>query len=187
MPPVTAYKFLATGAIAPVSRVRWPTPVGGSPGAWLEAAAPVEMCRSGMHVCGPDQLSHWLHEELWQVELGGELTAGVDCVIAPRARLLQKVTAWSDEGGAQRFAVAVRDHAAELVATRPQEERTRLLEYVGDSTWHVEKALLESPALAALCAAVAVAKIAAPEEQEAAYRRERAWQSAWIVGAMGLG
>lgn len=186
MSTVVAYKFLATGGAGPISGVQWPLPVrAGEPGAWLGSEGPVLMCKSGIHACTTQELAYWLHEELWRVELDGALEAGLDCVMAPRGRLLEKVSAWSN-GGAQRFAAAVRDHAAAAIAARGVEIEARLTGYVEDSSWHVRHGALESPALAALCAAVAVAKIAAPAEEEAAYRRERAWQSHYIATEMEL-
>jgi hypothetical protein len=191
---VVAYKFLARGAIGPVSRVPWPAV---ELGAWIAADGPVAMCRAGVHACLPDQLSFWLHEELWKVELSGELSRGVDCVIAPRGRLVERVEEWSEKSGAQRFSTAVRDHAASRVAGASAAERQALQGYVDDASWHVNHGTRESPALAALCASMAVAQLDAwptrvtdkpdADALERAYRRERAWQSAWIVEAMGLG
>lgn len=181
-----AFKFLSTGARGPITGVAWPQPASGRPGAWLEADGPVVACRSGIHACLTDHLAYWLHEELWRVELEGESVPGLDCLIARRGRLVEKVDAWSEQNGARRFAAAVRDHAAQAVGALPAARRTALLGYIEDSSWHVDRGILESPALAALCAAVAVAKIAPPEAQEDAYRRERAWQSAWIVKEMRL-
>ena len=199
LPTARAYKFLARGAIGPITRVAWPLATGDRPGDWLGDGRPASLCRSGVHACAREHLAYWLHEELWQVELDGETLAGPDCVISPRARLLQKIAPWSDGGGAQRFATAVRDHAATLVAACDDPaERGYLGGYVQDSSWHVTNAQPESPALAALCAAMAVAKLEERRAQrsddqatsaeilEGAYRRERAWQSAWIAAEMEL-
>jgi hypothetical protein len=183
---VIAYKFLAADAVGPISRVAWPQPAAGRPGDWLEIDGPVALCQSGIHACLPEHLAYWLHEELWRVELDGEAAAGRDCVVAGRGRLLEKVHAWSEQNGAQRFAAAVRDHAAQAIGLLPEVQRTPLLGFIEDSSWHVDQGRRESPALAALCASMGVAKIVAPEDQEDAYRRERAWQSNWIVKEMRL-
>ena len=112
----TTYKFLATGAIGPIPRFAWPRPPRpGTPGAWLDVAGPVQPCRQGVHVCGKDQLAYWLHEELWRVEVSGPAVDGADCVVVPRARLIEPLAAWSDGGVAQQFAVVVRDCAAQLI------------------------------------------------------------------------
>jgi hypothetical protein len=179
-----AYKFLARGARAPITGRAWPRPDATQPGAWLEADGPVSLCREGVHVCRAGELAYWLHEELWRIEIDGEQIPGPDCVVAARGRLLERIDAWSEHGGAQRFAAAVRDHAASLIAGRA--DRERLQGYVDDASYHVENGLDESPALAALCAAMAVAKIGPATELEAGYRRERAWQSEWIVQEMRL-
>ena len=121
------------------------------------------------------------------MELDGPSVEGADCVVAARARLVARIDAWSG-GGAQRFAAAVRDHAAEQIARHP--EGSRLQGYVDDASWHVANGMPESPALAALCAAMAVAQAQAGSggggQAEPAYRRERAWQSAWIAREMHL-
>jgi hypothetical protein len=182
----TAYKFLAPGAIGPISRFAWPQPDGSGAGAWIEVDGQLDPCRRGIHVCAPDQLAHWLHEELWRIEIDGVIVDGIDCQVVSRARLLAPVWAWS-AGGAQRFAVAVRDRAAHLIETRPLEEQAWLEGYVLDASLHVNAGRPESPALAGLCASVGIARSAPAEEQEAIYRAERAWQSAWIAEEMGLG
>jgi hypothetical protein len=179
-----AYKFLARGARAPITGRPWPRPGSSLPSAWMQARGPVQLCREGVHACRPGELAYWLHEELWRVELDGEHLDGHDCIVAARGRLLERVDAWSEAGGAQRFAAAVRDHAASLISVRP--DRERLQGYVDDASWHVRNGFDESPALAALCSAMAVAKIGPDAELEAAYRRERAWQSHWIVREMRL-
>jgi len=129
-------------------------------------------------------LAYWLHEELWRIELDGDCVEGQDCILAPRGRLLERMDDWSEKGGAQEFARAVRDHALEIIAPHP--ERARLQGYVDDATCHVANGFLESPALAGLCSAMAVAQAAGGDAIEDAYRRERAWQSAWIVARLKL-
>jgi hypothetical protein len=180
--PETAYKFLAAGAIGPMSRHRWPVPTGGAPGAWVEAKRPLAVCSTGVHLCRPGDLAHWLHDELWVAELDGERIAGVDCVVAERARLLRRVEAWQ-EGGAERFAAACAEHAAELAAHAPPDAVERARPYLADARNYLD---LRMFAVSAFCAAVAVAKLGAATEQEAAYQRERAWQSAFLMRDLDL-
>jgi hypothetical protein len=178
-----AYKFLARGAVGPISEVAWPLPQGGEPGGWLEASAPLEVCASGVHACNAAELSHWLHEELWQVELDGPELPGIDCVIASRARLLREVTGWR-EGGAARFAQAARDHAAEQVTGAPTQAQPLLLQLVADASNHLPRG---STALAAFCSAMAVAWLAGEDHfDDEAYRQERAWQSQFIAQDLKL-
>ena len=63
-----ALKALRAGAVGPFSGFRWPTP-GDGPGQWV-AASP-SPCASGVHACLRGQLPLWLHDELWEIELGG--------------------------------------------------------------------------------------------------------------------
>jgi hypothetical protein len=127
-----------------------------------------------------------LHEELWRIELDGalEIAAEADCVVARRGRLLHRLDAWSDGGVAQAFAAAARDHAAQVVADHVA--NAALAAYVEDASCHVRNGYPESPALAALCAAMAVARTGPDNEIEDRFRRERAWQSAWIASALAL-
>lgn len=190
-----AYKFLARGGLGPITGRAWPLPAPPRPGAWLLSSGPIVLCRDGIHACRPDDLAFWLHEELWRVELDGEVVDGPDCVVAARGRLLARVDAWSEGGGARRFATAVRDRAASLIDAAGAHDRLR--PYVDDASVHVANGFAESPALAALCAAMGAAKAAlalapdghrkaAQQDLEAAYRRERVWQSSWIVREMQL-
>lgn len=179
-----ACKFLAPGALGAISEFAWPRPgAGGEPGAWVEAAVPLAPCASGVHACRAHELAHWLHRELWIVELDGELRDGTDCVIAPRGRLLRPVQGWA-EGGSLRFAHAARDHAAQLTAAAPPAHRARLAQYVADASAHLPHG---ATALAAFCAAMAVAWLEGGDHfDREGYRRERAWQSAFIAADLGL-
>lgn len=177
------FKFLARGAFGPVSEYRWPQPDGGTPGAWVEAASGIEVCRSGVHVCGADELAHWLHDELWIVELDGVVVPGIDCMVAERGRLVRRVEAWT-HGGAARFARAARDHAAERVGEADELARARLTHYVADSSAHLPRG---STALAAFCAAMAVAYLHGGSRfDDAGYRAERLWQSRFIADDLQL-
>ena len=179
-----AYKFLARGALGAVTEFAWPPPAAnGEPGAWVVAKSPIALCASGVHACRSRELAHWLHDELWLVELAGELREGVDCVVAERARLIRQVEVWQG-GGARRFAHAARDHAAQLAAAGPAASRARLAQYVADSSAHLPRG---ATALAAFCAAMAVAWLEGVDHfDEAGYRRERVWQSEFIMRDLEL-
>jgi hypothetical protein len=129
------------------------------------------------------ELAHWLHDELWVVELGGTLVEGIDCIVAERGRLIRHVEAWAS-GGALRFATAARDHAAEFVAKADAEHQSLLSVYLGDASWHLPHG---ATALGAFCAAMTVARFYGKDRfDEAAYRQERVWQSHWIAEHLGL-
>lgn len=169
-----AYKFLAKDAVGPFSGFAWPLPAGDARGAWVEVEGPLELCTRGVHVCRPSDLAHWLHEELWELEIDGEELEGVDFIVVRRARLLQRIDAWS-QGGALRFVLACIEHAMELVGPDPD---ARVRGFLDDAR-HAGAA--GYPAVGAFCAASAVAKRASAADVERSYRSERAWQAAWIA------
>ena len=150
-----AYKFLASGAIGPLSRVAWP-----APGEWLETGD-VVVGKQGTHVCRPEQLAHWIHDELWRIEIDGPVIEAPDCIVVARARLVERVTAWDPIA----FARACIDHACDGTPG-----------YLADA----EEMMREGyPAIAAYNAALAVAG-----DDEALYADERAWQSAWLANEL---
>lgn len=89
-----AYKFLRAGAVAPFSGHPWPVPADG-PGEWVHAAGPVVQCGDGVHACRVRDLPYWLDQELWEVELGGEVSIARHQLVASRGRLVARVGAWS--------------------------------------------------------------------------------------------
>jgi len=109
-----AYKFLVRGGIGRFSELVWPQPAGAQPGAWVTAADRLEDCRHGVHACLPGQLLDWIDDELWEIELAGEIVVREAMVVAERGRLLGRVAEW-DDTSAQEFADAcawrARDHA----------------------------------------------------------------------------
>jgi hypothetical protein len=182
-----AYKFLKAGAVGLVSGFRWPTPTGDSPGAWVDAAAPLRECESGVHVCRAEDLPYWMYEELWAIEVEGDTIEGVNMLVAPRGRLLYPMAGWT-RPGRTTFVEACRDRATSLVGEAPPERRKH-----GDAfLTHMDGYLRgELTQLAALCAALAVASTEEVEGDAAAtksaYHRERSWQSQWLVENLGLG
>lgn len=167
------YTFLAAGARAPFSGVPWPMPSGHAPGAWMAAPPP----EPGVALCRATDLAHWLHDELWQAEPDGDVTDGIDGVIAARARLVRRIDAWNPAGAA-RFAEACWAHASIRVAAASEADRERVRGYLDDALTCARSGF---PAVGAFSAAVAVAKLAEAAAVESAYRRERAWQGDWIV------
>lgn len=109
-----AYKFLALGGVGRFSEFAWPRPAGAEPGSWVVTGEQLEDCRHGVHACMLDQLLDWVDDELWEIELGGEIVAGDAMVVAERGRLVGQVAGW-DGRTAQEFADAcawrARDYA----------------------------------------------------------------------------
>jgi hypothetical protein len=96
---------------------------------------------------------------------------------------VQHVDAW-EHGGAARFAVAARDHAAQLAASAPAELRRQLEIYVADASAHLPHG---ATALSAFCSAMTVARLRGGDHfDDEAYREERSWQSRFIANDLGL-
>lgn len=169
------HKFLAKGAVGPLSGFAWPVPRSGAPGAWVEAVGPLELCARGVHVCRTFELAHWIHDdELWEVEADGDQIEGLDCIVVRRARLVRRIDAWSG-GGRRSFGDACVEHAAAQVGAAPTDGVRDLLD---DARFMVGSGYV---ALTAFTAALAVSRSSAEAAAEGAYRLERAWQSAWIA------
>jgi hypothetical protein len=84
-----AYKFTRAGAVSPFSGVRWDR------GEWVEGGPDKpQPCRQGVHACRPEQLPYWLNEELWEVELDGEIAESDYKLVGERGRLVERVTRW---------------------------------------------------------------------------------------------
>lgn len=147
-----AFKFLRHGGLGRFSDARWPAPQNGRGGSWIEAHGPLELCANGVHACSPAQLAYWLDEELWRIELDGEVRAEPTLLLARRGRLLDPVDAWPREAAA--FAAECADRARELAKAQPDEPR--LTELAEEAVWHAERAIEPRQAvLAAYTTAVA--------------------------------
>ncbi len=162
-----AYKFLAPGAVGPFSGFAWPT---GTPGPWVEAVP--HTCATGVHACAVEDLPHWIHQELWEVELEGAERAGRK-LVAPRGRLLRRIEAWN-AGSADEFSASCASAATAMVG-----DSERAAGYAEDlTTWWARG----WPAAVALIAAF-IAEIAGGE---AGYDDERARQAGWLADRLGL-
>ena len=177
MSQMNTYKFLAKGARGRFSEFEWPRSPSGGPGPWVQAEGPLELCANGCHVCRPRELAHWLHDELWELETRGDELEGVDCLVVRCARLVRRIDAWH-LGGAAQFGEACAQHAGELAARSTRDFAVVAEPLIEDAFVSVRAGFV---AVGAHAAALAVCKLSDPGEQYAAYRRERIWQSEWIV------
>ena len=67
---MTVYKFLARPRRHPFSGVELPPP-----GVWVDRGARASDGPEGMRAYAAADLGHWVDDELWEVELSGEVTA----------------------------------------------------------------------------------------------------------------
>jgi hypothetical protein len=167
---VIVYKFLAAGATGRFSARRWP-----APGTWLEVAGPLEACTNGIHACRADALACWLDDELWSVELGGEVVEEPTVLIARRGRLVEQVDRWPDVAPALGEACAGR---ARALADRLPDD-ARIAELAGDAA---EPASSAREALLATYAAAVAAELAEP----GGFDVERQWQSQCLALLLDL-
>ena len=107
-----AYKFLRRDGTNLLTGFRWPV------GEWVEADGPLAWCANGIHACRVLDLPHWLGQELWLMEMGGDTLAAPDAIVGRRARLVERIGAWSG-GVAQQFADSCARRATALATGAP--------------------------------------------------------------------
>jgi hypothetical protein len=158
---VIAHKFLRAGGTGRFTGFRWPLP-GDGPGAWVDA--PIEPCRSGIHACRPADLPIWAGDELYEIELDGEIVHERTKVVASRARLLRRVDAW-ERGLRDAYTRMCAERAHALARELPAWNAT------------IDPLSRYGPALLGYMAA----RIAEERGGRAAYAAERAHQAAWLA------
>lgn len=187
---VLAYKFLRPGAVGPFSAFAWPLPAAGRAGRWVRASTEAGVCFDGVHACEERHLPRWIWEELWQVELDGEVEARGHKLRAPRGRLLQRVDAWSMQsarGFARACAGRARVHAA--AAPAADAEIAAMMAADGDARASAAEAsddpyvAAHGGAVSAYISAMTALRVGGRERHEA----ERDWQADWLADALELG
>lgn len=174
-----AYKFLTDGR-SPFTGRAWPRPDTTGGGAWMEADGQLGLCVNGIHACTASQAPFWLTDELWAVELDGEIVETDVAVLASRARLAEPVAAWNME---TRVAFCTD------CAMRAQQRTIR-----PESQPLVDRIVAWAPggwaASVGYWAAVLAGETAAGRrdgpDYEQAFAAERAEQAAWLTSALEL-
>lgn len=212
----TAWKFLDARSTAAISGFAWPTPTAaGEPGPWV-VAGDVVPCERGVHACTVDQLSWWMSAQLWEIELDGPIRVETHKIAAPRGRLVRRADGWPDVGGElATWAVwRVRDHGVAALEALGEPDSAGSLaaastfEHLATVVATIEFAI-GSPAATAVAqvrdslddtanpifacwdaARAAGHAASAVDRSEASYRAafeaERAAQSRWLAGRLGL-
>ena len=113
-----AYKFLSAGAIGLYSGFRWPAARNGEAGPWVQVEGALVPGVNGVHALLARDLVDWIDDELWLIELGGEIREHERILLARRGRLVGHVDAWN-AGTARVFTedcvLSVRDRAADAL------------------------------------------------------------------------
>lgn len=169
-----AFKFLSEGGRGIFSDFRWPLPWNGTPGSWVTAGLPLEPCVNGIHVCREDDLPYWIDDELWVIELRGEVTTHDRMIVAEEGRLVTMIADWNRETAmsfAEVSALRARDAAAEALRSAGRGEEAAALESTADITSIAEAAQTivragvsaESTSVSFAADAAALARGARPE------------------------
>jgi hypothetical protein len=166
---VRAYKFLTADRRSPITGFRWPE------SGWVEAAGRLEACRNGVHACRVEDLPHWIGDELWAVEIAGEVQPAPDGVVARRGRLVERVQEWAD-GAAREFADDCA-RRAEILAG----ETATVADRASDATANAARGWVSASAyIAAVVAGQAGSGRLAGPVYEQHFLAERARQAAWL-------
>ncbi len=127
-----AYKFLDRAGATVITCWSWPRPDGDDPGPWVEAER-VRPCREGIHACRADDLAYWISDQLWEIELDGEIVQSHHKVVGRRGRLVRRIAEWTPDTASELAAWGAwrsRDHAEQLLRDREQE---RWAEHLGSA------------------------------------------------------
>lgn len=165
---MTAYKFLRAGSVGPFTGFRW------EPGQWVETdrAAP---CETGVHACRVDDLPYWCSDELWEIELDGDVVSAGYKVVASRGRLVRRVEAWH-KVAAQELADAAAARSRGLSDAKPRDAMLRA--YAEDAERRAGQGKVY---VATFIAAVAAEHAGGPHGRDA----ERAAQVDWFRRLLG--
>jgi len=170
---VLPYKFLSPGATGRFSGFRWP-----APGEWVEPPGPVALCGSGVHACRLADLPLWIDEELWRIELGGDILETESVVVAERGRLVELVEAWCPEAMLE-FVRACAARAQEHAGAAGTE---RTAGYAADAQYYAGQPLSAANAAVTSYVAAHTAEAARADGLAA----ERAWQAGWLAQRLEL-
>jgi hypothetical protein len=161
-----AYKFLATGTVGRFTGFPWEA------ARWIDAEV-ADPCRAGIHACRVRDLPVWLDDELWEIELDGEVIECERKIVAPRGRLTQRVEHWAPE---------VMHEFGRFCARRTR-ERVGFLPVLSGFVADVDRFVSQNRIAIAGFAAARAAEL---RDGAAAYEDERLAQAAWLAQRLGL-
>lgn len=163
---VIAYKFLDEQGAAPFTGFRWPVDE------WVEAGR-ADPCGVGIHACRVRDLPVWMGRQLWEIELDGEVVELERKLVAPRGRLVRRVSEWND---------ALLEGFGRFCVTRTR-ERVGFLPILSGFVVDIDRFVAQRRFPIAGFAAARAAEL---RDGPAAYERERLVQAAWLAERLGL-
>jgi hypothetical protein len=100
----TYYKVLdENGESVNGGKGKWPLPKDGRPGRWKTVRGKLIPCKHALHGCTANQLPEWLGPVIYEMEYDGEVQDHGDKSYGAKARLLLRMTNWT-ETSARMFA-----------------------------------------------------------------------------------
>lgn len=178
-----AFKFLRPQGVAIFSGHAWQTPAAGQVGEWVEAGeGPLVPCVNGVHASAPHDLAFWLAEELWEVELDGELIEGPQAIIARRGRLVRKVEAWNATTALELGKVAAQ-RATDALARAGDAAPDTARAYHREVQGFIDRG---DGVVASYAAALAVSAVDPNADANAAFQAERREQSRVLAQLLKL-
>jgi len=169
---VRAYKCLRPGRIGPFSGYRWPV------GVWVEGGGNAALCLRGIHACRTEDLPYWLTQELWEIELDGDVRREHRKLVANRGRIERRIEAWTPAAAAG-FAEGCAARTEQRATQARGEQAGRLAELAADAAANAAKG---EAALLGFIAARAAELDAGTE----GYADERRAQANWLASELGL-
>lgn len=161
-----AYKFLTSGGVGRFTGFHWTADT------WIEAGG-ADPCRAGIHACRVRDLPIWLDDELWEIELGGDVVEGDRKIVATRGRLTKSIETWTPDLAREfgRFCV------------KRTRERVGFIPFLSGFVADVDRFVAQNRIPIAGFAAARAAEL---RDGPAAYEAERAAQASWLADRLGL-
>lgn len=176
-----AYKVLVGGRSGFIGW-RWPLPDGDRPGEWVVAQGPLGLCVNGIHASTVDQLPQWLGDEIWELELDGEVLHTEPALVARRARLIGQVGEWN-EPARLAFCRDCAARARQLAASYPSGAEL----FTGKIEPFTERGMAAAVGYwTALLTGESETGRRSGTDYDDAFARERAAQAAWLRRELNL-
>ncbi len=191
----TYYKCLTRDGKGPYSNFKWPLPKNGEVGAWVKTKGPLVMCENGIHVCTANQLSWWINEHIYTIEIRGQKKSDNNKLLVREARLVHRIETW-DNRSARLFACDCAERVLpifekaypDVVSVRAAIDTARLfangkttqkvMAAARDAAWAAARPAASAATRAAASAAACAAACAAAWDAARPAARAAAWDAA---------